>query len=214
MTINTHHQTARRSATALACLAGAGVLLQLWLSLELATRNGNGWWQGLVVYLGFFTVLTNALVAVVALRAARSLDGGLDHVWRGAAVTSIVMVGLAYHLLLRKIWNPEGAQWVADMILHYAVPLAALGWWLLLPPRRVMPAFLPLRWLLWPLGYSIYALVRGAAIGLYPYYFIDVNTLGLTRVLLNMAALSLVFVVTAYVMYALARWRQHGAAKG
>ena len=214
MTINANHRIAKRSAAALACLAGAGLLLQLWLSLELATRNGNGWWQGLAMYLGYFTVLTNALVAVVALRAARSVDGGLDHAWRGAAVTSIFMVGLAYHLLLRKIWDPEGAQWVADMTLHYAVPLAALAWWLLLPPRRVMPALLPLRWLLWPIGYGIYALARGAATGLYPYYFIDVGTLGLTRVLLNMAALSLVFVVTAYVMYALARWRQPGSAKG
>lgn len=204
-------RTARRTAAALACLASAGVLLQLWLSLNLAASNGNGWWHGLVMYLGYFTVLTNLLVTVVALRAARAPDGGLDHAWRGAAVTSILVVGLAYHLLLRKIWDPQGLQLIADVALHYAVPLAALAWWLALPPRRPLAARLPLHWLAWPLGYSVYALLRGALIGSYPYYFIDATTLGLSRVLLNMAGLSLVFLAMAYAVWGLAWLRQRAA---
>lgn len=204
-------RTAKRTATALACLAGAGVLLQLWLSLDLAVNNGHGWWHGLFMYAGYFTVLTNLLVALVAWRAARTPDGGLDHAWRGAAVTSILVVGLAYHLLLRKIWNPQGLQLIADMALHYAVPLAALAWWLALPPRRPLAARLPLHWLAWPLGYSVYALLRGTLIGSYPYYFIDATTLGLSRVLLNMAGLSVVFLAMAYAVWGLARLRQRAA---
>ncbi len=201
-------RTAKTTAVVLACLASAGVLLQLWLSLDLAVRNGDGWWHGLIMYLGYFTVLSNMLVALVAIRAARAPDGGLDHPWRGAAVTSIVVVGLAYHLLLRKIWDPQGLQLVADMVLHYAVPLAALAWWLALPPRRPQAARLPLRWLAWPLGYSVYALLRGAVTGLYPYYFIDAGVLGLPRVLLNMAGLSLAFIAMAYVIWGVAHLRQ------
>ena len=200
--------TAASIAGALSLLAFAALALQLWLSLRLGITSGQGTWHGLVMYLGYFTVLTNMLVAVTALRASRAPDGGLDHAWRGAAVTSIVMVGLAYHLLLRRIWDPQGAQWVADMALHDAVPVAALAWWLVLPPRRSLPAVLPLRWLLWPLGYSAYVLLRGALTGPYPYYFIDVGALGLPRALRNMAGLSLVFVVMACVVWWLARWRQ------
>lgn len=208
------NRPAKRIAAALSLLAFAALALQLWLSLQLGVASGQGVWHGLVMYLGYFTVLTNLLVAVVALRAAGAPDGGLGHAWRGAAVTSIVVVGLAYHLLLRKIWDPQGAQWVADMALHYAVPLSALAWWLALPPRRMLPASLPLRWLLWPVGYSIYVLLRGAMTGLYPYYFIDVGALGLPRALLNMAGLSLLFLIMAYVVWALARWRQPGRTKG
>ncbi len=201
-------RTAKRTAAALACLAGAGVLLQLGLSLRLGVASGDGWPHGLLMYFGYFTVLTNLLVLLVAMRAARAPDGGLDLARRGAAVASILVVGLAYHLLLRRTWNPEGLQLVADMVLHYAVPLASLAWWLELPPRRALLAPLPLRWLAWPPGYSAYALLRGAVTGLYPYYFIDVGALGLPRVLLNMAGLSLAFLVTAYLVWGVARLRQ------
>ncbi len=201
-------QAAKRSAAALTCLVVAGVLLQLWLSLQLGIASGQGWMHGLVIYLGYFTVLTNLLVALVASRAARAPDGGLDHPWRGAAVTSIVVVGLTYQLLLRKVWDPQGWQLVADMTLHYAVPLATLAWWLVLPPRHRLDARKPLTWLAWPLGYCVYVLLRGAIIGIYPYYFIDAGAIGMPRALLNSAGLILVFAVVAYTVWGLAQLRQ------
>ena len=102
----------------------------------------------------------------------------------------------------------SGAQWLADVLLHYAVPLAALLWWLVLPPRLRIDAAATLRWLAWPAAYAVYALVRGAISGFYPYPYIDVPALGLPRVLLNAAALMLVFVLAAYLLRALAHWRQ------
>lgn len=49
-----------------ALLAWFGVLLQLVLSLRLAARNGQSVTQGLVACFGYFTVLTNLLVAASA----------------------------------------------------------------------------------------------------------------------------------------------------
>ena len=203
--------TAKRAATALTCLTGAAVLLQLWLSLRLGTASGQGWEHGLLMYLGYFTVLTNLLVMVVALRGAGALDGGRDHPWRGAAVTSIVVVGLAYHLLLRKVWDPQGLQLVADILLHYAVPLATLAWWLALPPLKRFAPRQPLLWLAWPLGYCVYALLRGSIIGSYPYYFIDAGVIGMPRALLNSAGLGIVFAAVAYAVWGVARLRQRRA---
>lgn len=202
---------ARAAAAAVAALAWAALLLQLFLTLRLSAANGNGMAHGLWQYLAYFTVLTNLLVATVATRGALSADSGLDLPWRGGAVTAIVLVGLGYHLLLRNVWDPQGAQWLADVSLHYAVPLAALLWWLALPPRRHIAVAAPLRWLLYPAAYALYALVRGAMSGFYPYPFIDVAALGMARVLLNTAVLMLAFVLAAYLLRAWAHWRQdHG----
>lgn len=198
----------RFAAASLAGLAWTALLLQLFLTLRLSIANGNGAVHGLWLYLAYFTVLSNLLVALVASRGALSADGGIDAPWRGAAVTAIVLVGLGYHLLLRNIWNPQGAQWLADVLLHYAVPLAALLWWLVLPPFKRIDATAPLRWLLWPAAYSLYALVRGAASGFYPYPFIDATALGMPRVLLNAAGLLLVYVLAGYLLRALAHWRR------
>lgn len=201
----------RIAAATLATLAWAALLLQLFLSLRLSLANGNGIVHGLWIFLAYFTVLSNLLVAVVATRGALAADGGRDAPWRGCAVTAIALVGLGYHLLLRDIWNPQGAQWLADVLLHYAVPIAALLWWLALPPRGRIDGVAPLRWLLWPVAYAVYALARGAANGFYPYPFIDVTALGLSRVLLNAAGLLLAFVLAAYLLRALAHWRQRAA---
>lgn len=194
--------------TLLATLAWLALGLQLVLSLRLSHQGGHGVAHGLMVYLGYFTVLSNLFVALVATRAAFAVEGGRELQWRGCAVASIVVVGLGYHLLLRHVWDPQGWQEVADIALHYAVPLAALAWWLALPPRAPIAASAPLRWLLWPVAYGIYALVRGALVGSYPYYFIDVGLLGLPRVLLHLAGLLVVFVLVGYCIRALAERRR------
>lgn len=201
----------RIAARSLAALAWTALLLQLFLSLRLSLANGDGIVHGLWNYLAYFTVLTNLLVAVVATRGLQSTDGGLDAPWRGGAVTAIVLVGLGYHLLLRNVWSPQGAQWLADVLLHYAVPLASLAWWLVLPPRGRIDAAAPLRWLAWPVAYAAYALARGTITGFYPYPFIDVTALGLPRVLLNTAGLMLAFVFAAHLLRALAHWRRRAA---
>lgn len=198
----------RTAAGLLALLAWAALALQLALSLALSSSQGHGPLHALVAYLGYFTVLTNLFVAAVATRGARRLDGGRDLPWRGCAVTAIVVVGVGYHLLLRTVWDPQGWQKVADIALHYAVPLAALLWWTACPPRfRIAPSA-PLRWAAWPLAYAIYALLRGPVLGSYPYPFIDVDALGMPRVLANLAGLLIAFVLAGYGVRALAQLRR------
>ena len=198
-----------RTATALlAVLAWAALGLQLALSMRLSMAAGDGALHGAWMFVGYFTVLSNLLVALLATAGARRADGGLDLRWRGCAVTAIVLVGLGYHLLLRNVWNPQGAQWLADVLLHYAVPLAALCWWLAMPPRARIPASALLQWLAWPVAYFAYAIVRGQLTGFYPYYFIDVVTLGVPRVLAHAGGLLLAYLATAFLLRALAHWRR------
>ena len=124
-----------------------------------------------------------------------------------AIVVSIAIVGLAYHLLLRHIWNPQGLQWLADVTLHYAVPLLCLvHWWFCVPPAR-MAWHAPLAWAAWPLAYLVYALLRGAWLQSYPYPFIDVTALGYPQTLLNAAGLLVVFLLLGSVLVAVGRAR-------
>ncbi|MBS0199942.1 MAG: Pr6Pr family membrane protein [Proteobacteria bacterium] len=198
---------ARIAAAIVAALAWMALLLQLFLSLRLSMANGNGIVHGVWMYLAYFTVLTNLLVAVVATNAARRPDGGRDLRWRGGAVSAIVLVGLGYFLLLRGLADPEGLDWLSNLLLHYIVPLAALAWWLALPPRRHIAATEPWRWLQWPLLYAVYALIRGAITGFYPYPFIDVPALGITRTLIHCAGLGVAFLAIAWLLRALTRLR-------
>ncbi len=194
-----------------AAVAWFGLGLQLFLSLRLTTAQGGTPLGALVIYLGYFTVLTNLLVALslsLSLQNTRPIARWCQRPGVASAVAvSIALVGLAYHVLLRHVWDPQGLQKLADVTLHYAVPvLTVLHWWVAVPPAR-MPWRAPLVWAVWPLAYLVYALLRGLWLQSYPYPFIDVAVLGYPRSLLNALALLVVFLLVGTLFVAAARWR-------
>lgn len=93
-------------------------------------------------------------------------------------------------------------------MLHYIVPALTLLYWLLLRHPQRLPAWQPLAWCIYPIGYLGYALIRGAWLGSYPYPFIDVSVLGYPRMLLNGIGLLVVFIVVGYLVRAVALFRR------
>ncbi len=201
-----------RALALVAVIAWLGVLLQLYLSVRLALGNGKSLVDGLVAYFGYFTVLTNIFVALACTLPLTLGSSRLGH-WFGTGMvlgcttTAILFVGIAYHVLLRHVWAPEGLQWVADMTLHYVVPTAVLVYWISFPPRQKLPAWTPLAWCIYPIIYIAYALARGELIGSYPYHFIDATSLGYPKVLINSLGLLVVFVLLGGVVYGIATFR-------
>jgi hypothetical protein len=158
-----------RAIAALAALVGwAGLALQLALIVE-KLGPGPGLWR----FAGFFTILTNIGAASVATAIALGGRHGLAGARaRLMAATSILMVGLVYSLALRALWNPAGAQRLADVVLHDSTPLLWLILWVLAPHPRL--AWREILWALVPPAlYVAYALARGAADGWYAYWFLN-----------------------------------------
>lgn len=196
-----------------ALIAWAAVTLQFVLSLQLAVANGKGIVGGVVIYFGYFTILTNLLVASALsapLAAPNSLLGKFfarPNVATTVA-TAITVVCLAYFFLLRQIWEPQGWQFVADVALHYVTPALFLLYWGFAVPKKGIRFVDIFRWLLYPVGYMVYILIRGALTGLYPYYFIDVNALGYGQALLNALGVLVGFIVVATALILVARFIQ------
>jgi hypothetical protein len=161
--------------------------LQLYLMVDKALADGTSVWRASANFFSFFTILTNLLVAVVLSAAVfgRGSSWLVSPVTQSGTATYIAIVGFAYSLLLRKLWNPESFQKVADVILHDIVPLAYVLYWIAFVPKRPLRWKHALLWLLYPIAYFVYAMVRGEAIGWYPYHFIDAAALGLPRALWN-----------------------------
>jgi len=64
-----------------------------------------------------------------------------------------------------------------------------------------------LAWLLYPLAYLVYTLIRGAQVDWYPYPFLDVSRHGYGGVLLNCAVMLVGFVAAAWAFVAAGNWR-------
>lgn len=154
------------------------------------------------VMAGYFTILTNVLVAFTMLLAALKI--AIPAPWAAGLTVWIVAVGFAYHALLAGLFAPTGLAWWADQGLHSLVPALTLAWWLVFADKAVAPRDMTL-WLAWPAIYCAYALTRGQMTGFWPYPFLDAGTLGWAAVAVNVAGLVLAFALLGAGALALAR---------
>ncbi|MFD1819214.1 hypothetical protein SAMN04515674_102395 [Pseudarcicella hirudinis] len=152
----------------------------------------------LINFFSYFTILTNILVSVCFTFISISPDSKCGKFFSKARTLTaiavyITVVGAVYNLVLRQLWHPEGLQKLADELLHSVNPVFFIIFWIITVPKKSLSWGDTPEWLIYPLIYCIYILIRGAISGLYPYPFIDVNTLGYGAVVLNCCILFLVF---------------------
>lgn len=188
-----------------AVVAWFGVLLQLYLSLKLSVANGKTVAEGLIIFFGYFTTLTNILVGLVLLLplvAPASSVGRFFHRpgVRTSTAAAIFSVGIAYHLLLRNVWDPQGWQLVADSVLHYVTPILYIWFWWVAVPKQGLRWPHVAAWTSYPVGYLVYMLIRGELTGLYPYHFLDVGALGYGKTLTNGLGVLLGFVLVSLLL--------------
>lgn len=137
-------------------------------------------------FFSYFTIETNILVAVVLLLSAVMTAWGkntrLDAL-RAVSTVYILIVGLGFSLLLAGLENTEftAVPW-DNIVLHYIMPVAMLVDWLIDRPKQRLLFKRSLPWLLFPIAYVSYSLVRGAITGWYPYPFLDPSENGYAAV--------------------------------
>lgn len=206
----------RAALAAIAAVCWFALVLQLLLMVQQA--DAGMWLHAVVNYFSFFTILTNLLVACAAtlpLLAPRSTVGHffLRPSTQSAIAVYIAIVGVTYSLLLRHLWNPQGAQKVADVLLHDFVPALYIAFWVFMVPKFTLRWSDAVRWLAFPVVYMAYTLVRGFISHWYPYYFIDVDTIGLSRSLIHAGALLLAFFGMGLLFVAIGRWAGRSSAQ-
>ncbi|WP_291373319.1 Pr6Pr family membrane protein [Cyclobacterium sp.] len=102
-----------------------------------------------------------------------------------AITVYILVVGLVYQLVLRGIWKPEGLQWLADEVLHSINPVLVLAFWVYFENKVALHWRMLPYWLIYPALYLISILILGEITGFYPYPFVNVEELGIGKVILN-----------------------------
>jgi len=68
-----------------------------------------------------------------------------------------------------------------------------------------VPRWHPLLWLLYPVAYVIFVLIRGESTHSYPYGFIDANQLSGAELTRNVVGLLIIFTAMGYVLRAIGR---------
>lgn len=178
-----------------ACLGWFAVITQFILMLNNRVASVP---ETIVRFFSFFTILTNLLVAIYYtihwFQKPTSLLLRLQKPGVLSAVTLyIAVVGLVYQIVLRSIWSPVGLQKLVDELLHSIIPVFTLVYWFLYEKHTETSWKSIPSWLLYPLFYLAYILIRGSFSNFYPYPFVNVTELGLQKVLINSSVLVVVF---------------------
>ena len=188
------------------CAGLAWVMLALQYYLILTSGEHAGFGAASLYFFGFFTILTNLLVAIVSsalvLRPMHPLASAPMCL---AALTAILMVGIVYSVALRAIWSPTGLQAVVDSLLHDVTPVLFLLTWIAFPHgdlrwRDMTPAILV------PLAYFAYAMTRGAFDGWYAYWFLDPSQQSIPALGISIAILIAAFALVATLAIWADRW--------
>jgi len=217
MTEIEHTKRTRLAAGLLGALVWTNLLVIFTHSLIEGVQGGENALTVIVSLTSFFTIWTNAAVALTLTVPLVWSDAQLGRFFRRpdvvtAVAASITFVMLIYHLLLSSRVNPEGIALLTDVLAHYLVPLLFVGYWLIVSPKETLRWRDPLIWLSYPLAYQVHVLIRGLLTDFYPYPFVDVSELGLVSVLVNSLGIGAVFVVISLVFVAIGRaetrWRR------
>ncbi len=155
----------------------AAIVAQLWIGVtENDARASN--------FFSFFTIESNLLTVVVLLAGAWLALRGQEttpgwELFRGAVAAYMTTTFIVFAALLSGL--PDNLDltepWV-NFVLHQLMPIVIVLDWVVSPPRNPLTVRQALVWMLFPLAYSVYSLVRGPIVDWYPYPFLNPDSVG------------------------------------
>ena len=174
---------------------------------EIATLSERGRFVPMNFF-SYFTVEANLIAVVILVLSALIGDRQGDRLTmlRGSSALNMIVVGIVFSLLLAGLDVELTAVPWDNTVLHYIMPVfVTLDWFVDLPKTRV--AFKRvLIWMVFPIFYVIYSLLRGHFTAWYPYPFLNSAVHGYAGVGIVILAIA---IVSAVIIWLLVRFSRH-----
>jgi len=184
------------------------LLLQLYLIIQDRTVGVT---ETLIRYFSFFTISSNILATICFYYIMGNPGPDAKPFFARAKTIAAItvymfIVGLVYNVVLRSQYPAmEGKAMIANELLHVIMPLLIIIYWLVFAEKNILEWKNIFTWLIYPLVYCIYTLIRGAIVHFYPYPFMNVDFWGLSTVLLHCLYVCIAFFVVSILLVAIAK---------
>lgn len=178
-------------------------------------------YQLLPAFYVYFTNLSNYLCLIIMgvelVQTVRRRDDGFVTAvprLKFAGMMAILLTFLVFNLLLAGAADRDPAKnfTVASILLHVVLPILYIADWALFYEHRRVEWFQPFLATIFPMLYVIAVFLRAWALNfdpaaplLYPYFFLNLDTLGVAGVLRWVAILMAAFLVAGYLFFGLDR---------
>ncbi|HKU18129.1 MAG TPA: Pr6Pr family membrane protein [Candidatus Saccharimonadales bacterium] len=155
-----------------------------------------------VNFFSFFTIQTNALVCITFFLSAiffQKKRASWLATLRAATTVYILIVGVGFAVLLSGV---EGLVLSAvpwdNIVLHYIIPVVVLVDFMIDRPVLTTSFVKNTWWLLFPIAYAAYSLIRGRVSGWYPYPFLNPTIKGYGVVVVSIFGLAILGVLLVW----------------
>ena len=183
------------------------IALVAWFSIGLQFYLSTGTAAN---FFSYFTVQTNLLIAICMSFVVLAPASGLGKFFNKLSVQTaialyIFIVALVYNTVLRGLVPLAGWNLFVDTLLHVVNPILYLLYWWLFRSKGNLEYKNGLYWVVFPLLYLAYSLIRGSVVGWYPYPFLNAADHGYAKVSINVAVMIAVFFVAGLILIAITR---------
>lgn len=186
---------ARAIAAAIALGVFATIATRIGLRMD---RESVGFLDTLWFNYRYYTIWTNTLIGLACMRIA--LGGDESPKYLSGLLLSIGIVGAVYHALLAHLNAYTGIDLLIDHMLHTVLPIGFAAFWGAFVTKSGLRHRDVLPWLILPLVYCVYAMIRAQYDGVYPYFFLNLAQLGPAKTTLNVFGLLCAFALLGSVI--------------
>ncbi len=154
--------------------AASALLVLVAIVVQINVNIGKGTFNP-TRFFAFFTILSNLFGAGLFLFLAtrwRSARSPTFDLLRGGSVVYLTVTFIVVVLLLSGADLQVAVPWV-DTVLHKIFPIYVVLDWLIDPPASHLTLRSAVRWLVYPLVWLVFTLIRGAFDNWYPYPFLN-----------------------------------------
>ncbi|RUW69346.1 Pr6Pr family membrane protein [Mesorhizobium sp. M4B.F.Ca.ET.049.02.1.2] len=188
-----------------------GLVLQASITIPASMEAGRGFLGSVVFLFSFFTILTN----IGAVLVHTSLLSPSGYAWfpafagsrlRAGVAVAISLVFIVYATVLARLWQPQGLFLLCDMLLHYVTPALFVLWWLIAGADGTTRWRDISWWMVYPLAYLAYVLLRAPIAGEVPYPFLSVEKNGAASVAVSALATTGLFLLLCVIAVFADHW--------
>lgn len=193
------------------CVVSAfAVLLSLGVFYIGANGGNHFTWNFVKYYTNISNYFVFAVSVIVLHDTVKRVRGGETEGYNRKIRTfkfmTVVMILVTFLVVIFLLDSPlKATYWrnVGNMSYHFLAPLLFILDYILFDEKRTISVLAPLYGLIIPLVYVGYVFILGAAVPNfeYPYFFLDVHTLGYGGVCLWVLGLLGVFTVLGYLLW-------------
>jgi hypothetical protein len=153
-------------------------------------------------FFSFFTIQSNIAAALLLLylATARNVSQTVQAI-RGAISLYMLMTGVIFALLLSGLADARltALPW-DNTVLHYIMPIVVILDWAIHPPKKKLAPKTVWVWTIFPIVYVIYTLLRGSAVGWYPYPFLNPQASSYIEVGVTSVVIAVFVIIAAFAL--------------